>query len=605
MSAPLQSAQPGLAHAVEAPDVSVIIPVYNCEKFIAETISSVRDQTIARGRYEIIAVDDGSTDSSLATLNDLARDHFDLRVFTIPNSGSAAAPRNRGVDEAAGRYLFFLDADDKLDRDALKRLVHMADTTGSGVVLCKLGAFGDGPPRAVPSKPFAKSQYAVDFIESKANSTLSVQKLFRRSIIDEHNIRFPLGFAIGEDQPFALKAFLHSPHISILADKPYYWLRHRGDGTNVTSRGQTPRKHLDRILSLIATIVDNTEPGIRRDVLLRRPFVGKAGVLAVFGRKMLPAHGRAEREEMLALFRERALTLWNPRVRMYGAASSQILVDLIIRNDLDEIERVSDLLRVSGHLPLDFDWENSDFRYLPSAGDPIGDLNLPLRTHLSRVRHIGERTELSGEIGVQGAFEAPYSAELVMRHRQSDIEVPFTLNVSHTNRGTYGIRSRIRADINTADFPEPGLWDAFVRARWGSMSLTENLGHLKAKGINTRPVLHGTPTHAATFFTPAGNFAIDVGPTAAHLNGTHNIRPVRIGRFTLGRNEITELHGVHSDLITATVRSKKTGKVTEVKLIKHQDDRASVIVPRSVTKKGPYSIALCDAEDRKVRVAKS
>lgn len=586
-------------------DVSIIIPVYNCEKFIEETIQSVREQTIEEGCLEIIAVDDGSSDSSLALLNDLARDHDDLRVFSIPNSGSAAAPRNRGVEEAVGRYLFFLDADDKLDRNALKRLVETADRTGSGVVLCKLGAFGDGPPRPVVSGLFEKSRYAVDFIDSKAKSTLSVQKLFRKSIIDEHSIRFPLGFAIGEDQPFAMKAFLHSPHVSILADKTYYWLRHRGDGTNVTSRGQTPRKHLDRILSLVATIVENTEPGIRRDVLLRRPLVGRKGTLAVFGKRLLPAHGRAEREEMLSLFREQVLSLWNPRIRKYGAVSSQVLVDLAVRNDLDEIERVSELLRVDGYVPLDFDWENSEFRYLPSTGSSIGDLNVTIRTYLTRIRHTDELTELWGEVGIQGAFEAPFSAELVMRHRQSSVEVRYPLDVSHTDRGTFGIRSQIRAEINTNDFPETGLWDTFVRARWGSVTLTENLGHLKAKGIDTHPVLHGTPTYAATLFTPAGNFAVDVGPTAVHLNSTHNIRPVRIGRFTLGRNEITELHGVHSDLITATVRSKKTGKVTEVELIKHQDDRASVIVPRSVTKKGPYSIALCDAEDRKVRVAKS
>lgn len=586
-------------------DVSVIIPVYNCEKFIAETVASVREQSIEKGRCEIIAVDDGSSDSSLAILTDLAKEHEDLRVFTMPNSGSAASPRNRGIDEAAGRYLFFLDADDKLDRDTLQRMVHTADTTGSGVILCKLGLFGEGKlTRQIPSRPFSKSSYAVDFIESKANSTLSALKLFRRSIIDEHNIRFPLGFMIGEDQPFTLCAFLHSPHVSILADKVYYWVRQRNDGTNVTSVGQSPRKHLDRILSLITTIVDNTEPGIRRDVLLRRPFVGKAGTLAVFGRKMLPAHGREEREEMLSLFRERALDLWNPRVRMYGAASSQVLVDLVVRNDLDEIERVSELLRTNGHIPLDFDWVSSEFHFLPSSGDPIGDLNLSLRTHLSRVRHNGDRTELSAEIGVQGAFEAPYSADLVMRHRQSGVETPFVLDVSRTNKGTYGVRSRIRAEINTNDFPEPGIWDTFVHAEWGTTTLTENLGHLKANGIDTQPVLHGMPTHAATFFTPAGNFAIDVGPTAAYLNSTYNIRPVRIGRFSVGKNEITELHGVHSDLIRATAQSKRTGKVTEIGLIRHRGNRASVIVPRAVTKNGPYTIALYDSEDRKVRVTK-
>lgn len=586
-------------------DVSVIIPVYNCEKFLDETIASVREQTIGEGRYEIVAVDDGSTDSSLEILSDLAKGNTDLRVLSIPNSGSAAAPRNRGVDEAKGRYLFFLDADDKLDPDALKRLVHMADTTGSGVVLCKLGAFGDGPPRLVPSKPFGSNQYAVDFIESKANSTLSVQKLFRRSIIDEQNIRFPLGFSIGEDQPFALKAFLHSPHVSILADKPYYWLRHRGDGTNVTSAGQTPRKHLDRILSLITTIEENTEPGMRRDVLLRRPLVGKAGTLAVFGRKMIPAHGREEREEMLALYRNRVTHLWNPRVRKFGSIGSQVLVDLVVRNDLEEIERVSELLRTPGFLPLEFDWEQSQFYYSPLQGNPISDLNVSLRVHLTRIKYFKHTVELSGEIGVQGASEAPYSAELIVKHRQSGDEISIDLDVSRTNKGAYGIRSRFRAPLDLRNIETPGLWDCFIRARWGKYKLTEHLGHSKARGIDARPVLHGNPTQVATFFTPAGNFAVDIGPTAIHLDSVHNIRPVQIGRFTVGRNEVIEIDGAASDLVSAVAESARPERTHSVTLIRHQGTRAAVVVPRALAKKKSLKIALLDADGNSVNVSTS
>ena len=584
-------------------DVSVIIPVYNCEKFIEETIGSVRDQTIGQGRYEIVAVDDGSTDSSLSILTELAEERSDLHVFTIPNSGSAAAPRNRGVEAAVGRYLFFLDADDKLAPDALERLVETADATGSGVVLCKLGAFGEGKvPRAVPSRPFGKSSYAVDFIESKANSTLSVQKLFRRSIVEEHNIRFPLGFAIGEDQPFALKAFLHSPHVSILADKPYYWLRARGDGTNITSKGQTPRKHLDRISSLITAIVENTEPGLRRDVLLRRPLVGRAGTLAVFGRKMLPAHGRAEREEMLAIFRNQINGLWNRNIRKYGAVSSQVLVDLVIRNDLDEIERVSELLRTKGHLPLNFDWEDSEFTYVPTSGAPIGDLNITLDAHLSRTRYNKQNIELAGYVGIQGASEAPYSAEILMRHRDSGTDVPFNLDAAQVGTGPHGVRTRFRVSLDSNDFPEFGVWDTFIRARWGTKTLVENFGHSKSKSVDTQPVLLGSPTHAAALFTPSGTFALDVGPTAINLSRDHHIRPRRVGRFVVGRDEITELNGVHSDLISATVRSKESGKTTEVRMVKHQGTRASVVVPRAVTKRGPYTIFLHDADDKAVKV---
>lgn len=269
-------------------DVSVLIPVYNCEKYIKETIRSVRGQDIGTDLFEIIAVNDGSTDSSLSILNSLAEENSDLSIYSIPNSGSAAAPRNLGLDKSRGRYVFFLDADDKIEPDTLQELIHTADETGSGVVLCKIGSFGEANRAgSVPVTAFAETRFAVDFVESNAVTTLGALKLFRRSILTENHVRFPLGFVIGEDQPFTMKAYLYSPHVSILADKVYYWARGRGDGTNVTTTGQSPRKHMARTLALTKTIVENTEPGELRDTLLKRPITGPVGVPYVFGKKFV------------------------------------------------------------------------------------------------------------------------------------------------------------------------------------------------------------------------------------------------------------------------------------------------------------------------------
>lgn len=594
---------PELAGSGDALDVSVIVPVYNCEKFIEETISSIREQTIGNGHYEIVAVDDGSTDRSFSILEELARDRSDLRVFTIPNSGSAAAPRNRGLEHASGRYLFFLDADDKLDRDTLRRMVQTADDTGSGVVLCKLGLFGDErQSRQIPSKPFSRSSYAVDFIDSKANSTLSALKLFRRSIVEAHNIRFPLGFAIGEDQPFTLKAFLHSPHVSILADKIYYWVRARGDGTNVTSIGQSPRRHLDRIMTLTNTIVESTEPGLRRDVLLRRPIVGKAGTVAVFGRKMLPAHGRAERKEMLSLYRRQIMPLWNPRIRKYGAVESQILVDLIIRDDLNEVEVVSESLRSKGHISLEFDRTNSQFVYAPQKGGPIADLNVMPRVHLERLKHGPDGLEISGEVGVNGVFEAPDSAQLVFRHRKSGAEVLGDFEDTRTYNGTQGTRSSFTASLTIDELSEPSLWDTFLNVTWGTLTLNENVGNSRARAIDTRPTLLGNPTRAVSFFTPRGNLGIDIGPTEIYSDGVYNLQPTVVGRFVVGRSEIIELSGLHNNPALAEAHSQRDDRIIDVKVIRHEDNSASVVVPRSFAKRGQYSIVLRDTSENTITI---
>src|SRR5699024_12622277 len=91
-------------------------------------------------------------------------------------------------------------------------------------------------------------------------------------------------------------------------------------------------------------------------------------------------------------------------------------------------------------------------------------------------------------------------------------------------------------------------------------------------------------------------------PTLSLHDALPSFHPRRVGRFVVGRDEITELNGVHSDLISATVRSKESGKTTEVRMVKHQGTRASVVVPRAVTKRGPYTIFLHDADDKAVKV---
>src|SRR5699024_3005474 len=118
-----------------APKVSVIIPVFNSIDYVREAIQSVRDQTIDPGAVEIIAIDDGSTDGSDAVLAELAAEDPRLTVLTQENSGTAGGGRNPGISRATGEFIFFLDSDDRLTHDALRRMVEVAESEGSDVVL--------------------------------------------------------------------------------------------------------------------------------------------------------------------------------------------------------------------------------------------------------------------------------------------------------------------------------------------------------------------------------------------------------------------------------------------------------------------------------------
>lgn len=578
-------------------DVSVIIPVYNCEKYIEETIRSVREQDIGTGRYEIIAVNDGSTDRSLAILNRLAEENSDLSIHSIPNSGSAAAPRNLGLDKSRGRYVFFLDADDKIEPETLRELIRTADQTGSGVVLCKLGSFGEtNRAGSLPVLAFAETRFAVDFVESNAVTTLGALKLFRRSILTENHVRFPLGFVIGEDQPFTMKAYLYSPHVSILADRVYYWARGRGDGTNVTSTGQSPRKHMARTLALTKTIVENTEPGEFRDTLLKRPITGPVGVPYVFGKKFVSSHSRSEREEMLAEFRPVVSPLWTPGLQKTGVPTGQILTDLIVRNDLDEIEKVSRLLKSRRQIPLSFDHKSSSFAYVPRSGEPITGLRVTPRTRLETIFFGPTSLTVTGEVGVDGANEPPTAVRFVWKHRKLDTSVIHELDASRTYSRKAGAKTIFHATFDLDEFPESSVWDATIEADWGALKLQQHLGKVKSENIVDEPVYLGAPISAAIFYTKFGNLGLDIGPVEKHLDLSQHEVPKTVGKFAVGKSEIIELRGRLSNYLRAEAYSQKSGRTTLIEIVKHKDNSASLIVPRRVARKGTYSIALIDAD---------
>lgn len=126
---------------VDAPDVSVVIPVYNSARWLEDCLSSVLAQSGTT--LELICVDDGSTDESQSVLQRIAARDERVRIFTQPNSGQSVA-RNRGLAESSGRYLIYLDSDDFWQSDSLSTLVEQADSMGLDLLLFDSFAFQDG-----------------------------------------------------------------------------------------------------------------------------------------------------------------------------------------------------------------------------------------------------------------------------------------------------------------------------------------------------------------------------------------------------------------------------------------------------------------------------
>ncbi|MDX2676797.1 glycosyltransferase family 2 protein [Streptomyces sp. NY05-11A] len=252
-----------------APDVSVIVAVYNTMPYLTECLNSLVGQSIGRERLEIVAVDDGSTDDSGPELDRFAALYPDtVKVIHQPNSGGPAAPSNRALEVATGRYVYFIGSDDYLGEEALERMVKCADKHGSDVVVGKMvGTNG----RYVHQALYKESDPDVSLYDSALPFTLANTKLFRRDLVEKYKLRFPEHLPVGSDQPFTIEACVRAKKISVVADYTCYYAVKRGDASNITYRAD----HLAR-LRATAEIMDFTagliEAGPERDHVLRRHF---------------------------------------------------------------------------------------------------------------------------------------------------------------------------------------------------------------------------------------------------------------------------------------------------------------------------------------------
>jgi glycosyltransferase involved in cell wall biosynthesis len=364
---------------IEQPLVSVIVPVHNSEAFLDECLGSIFAQTLAPGRLQVVAVDDGSTDSSWQRLQSMAAEHPNLVLdhFEVA-SGSAAAPRNRGLELATGKYVFFVDSDDWIEPDAMEKATVLAEISGSKTVLLKMGSFGSERDRHVPSAIFSRPVFAEDFVDSGAFKTLGCWKLFDREVLESHQIRFPTGYRIGEDQAFTIQAYVYGNHVSTLNDKVYYWLRHRDDGTSVTQAGQDGRKYLQKNLELIEVILRITEPGERRDKLLSRALLARDGLRATFAAgRFVEEFDAAEQEALVAQVRPIVAPLWNDRVRRGpGTAKTRLMCELLVAGDVAGLREVSQASHDRKLLNTHTNPITGKRRYVSPGGTVVDDLDL-------------------------------------------------------------------------------------------------------------------------------------------------------------------------------------------------------------------------------------
>ncbi len=233
------------------PKISIIVPVYNNENYLPETLYSILKQSMIE-EMEVVMIDDGSTDNSRYIVEEYALDYDNFYAYHTKNEGTSIA-RNLGFELAKGEYVMFLDSDDIILPDRCEKLYELAKKNDSDFV----SSFG---MRLTRYNFYGSLIYnnAYKNIECQAENivfeempeliwdTFCTNKLYKKSFLDENNIRFIPKMKY-EDIPFALKAYSLGNNISLTKDTSYLWRIRQDNTSSVTQQHQKYENFEDRI----------------------------------------------------------------------------------------------------------------------------------------------------------------------------------------------------------------------------------------------------------------------------------------------------------------------------------------------------------------------
>lgn len=226
--------------------ISIIVPVYNVEKYIEECITSLLQQDYLN--FEIIAVNDGSTDSSLKILERLSSEDSRLKVFSKVNEGVSSA-RNYALEKVSGEYVLFIDSDDLLADRALSTVASVATKNMADIVIFGFRKFYTDTDFEKTNKLVNKARqlsklemlrlaFDDSFKTSCCNGAYTCARLYRTELL--RNIRFDSSRLIYEDEDFTSRLILTltNLHKIFLIDAPIYYYRQRNSSLVHSNRAK-------------------------------------------------------------------------------------------------------------------------------------------------------------------------------------------------------------------------------------------------------------------------------------------------------------------------------------------------------------------------------
>lgn len=250
------------------PLISIIVPTYNVEKYIRTCIESILAQTYRN--VEVIIVNDGSTDQSLAVISDLICSHHNVKVINQKNQGLSVA-RNTGIDVATGKYITFVDADDKIMPGFVSSLYQIADKTGADIVRGSFRDFnGNIPKDWVPdfNVPTNCGTIVLDQFLSSHISFVVWSSIYRLDFINSNHIRFTPGILL-EDIDFTTRAYMLAKLVATSPETNYAYRIHRQGSILTTNNVQKMSLSEEKVISQFISMLKHEESDVLRSLILK------------------------------------------------------------------------------------------------------------------------------------------------------------------------------------------------------------------------------------------------------------------------------------------------------------------------------------------------
>lgn len=246
--------------------VTIVVPVYNVEPYLKRCVESlVRQEKIVP---EILLIDDGSTDRSGKICDECAHNYENVKVVHKKNGGLSSA-RNVGIEQAKGQYILFVDSDDYIEENTVSILKQVIEKHDMPDTVVFDGIEDDGCSKRVMRGETSLNGHCVSgkeyLLSHYRDRKLSVEAclyLYRKSFLDEHNLRFCTGI-LHEDVEFTPRALLLAKRVTEIPDRFYHYMV-RPDSISTMQNREKNIQDLFQTLKELNTLAENQDPELCR-----------------------------------------------------------------------------------------------------------------------------------------------------------------------------------------------------------------------------------------------------------------------------------------------------------------------------------------------------